>query len=357
MLSRASTSVFSKHFLDACVTATMTVLLTLMGPARLSLGCPLHQRCSACTRREVRNRTLIQPTRVNLRPRARCYVDVSEALISKLSTLHATSRPDASPERCRAVAVTALTERFEKVLLHSNGKNCFATMPSLYMLLGAEVGVDTELFSDVVNSTGVFPKFFSEHLEDAALFGACGRWTRSVDWTVTTGVANPPFDNRIIEDVIAVFDENVKREAPYFRAAVLPITKGGTVLRALQCGKIEGKVVILFPPGHLGFRPYSDFYTCDAWRDSYVPNSRIHLSLIIWCNSSYANHCSAPLNLEQRFRQWVHDCCREPGKVQVFDRRLASMFPLTSRGPQSADVPGCEDCSICLRWNSFQTKK
>lgn len=335
----------------------MSTRLALEGPARLSLGCPRHQRTSLCKRSEARSCTLVPMTHVDLRPRARCSFDVSEALVCKLAVLHACSKRDVSSERCRAVAVTTLTRRYEKLLLHANAKNCYAALPSLYMLLGVHLGVSAELFVDVVNCTGVFPTYFSEHLDDVALFGACGRWSRSMDGTVAAAVANPPFENRIIEDLLTAFNENVTRDAPYFRAAILPITKDGAVMRALQHGNLKGKVVILFPPGHLGFRPYSNFYTYDAWMNSYVANSRIHLSLVMWCNSSHANLSSVPWNFERRVRQWVNEWCREPSGIQIFEHRLAPMFPMLSRCRPSTEVSANEDCSVCVQWNSFLSKQ
>lgn len=90
-----------------------------------------------------------------------------------------------------------------------------------------------------MNLCGVFTSYCSVRPCDKEKFGAVGAWDPAVDTCIAGAVANPPFRNDMVLEMIHAFNSNVTREAPYFGVALLPFTVSSAAWREFQARCLE----------------------------------------------------------------------------------------------------------------------
>lgn len=151
---------------------------------------------------------------LDFRPDVRGSFRVPLRLLAKLALLRLGASPNfslsADREDTLQIAARYVMSRYSTV--HSSGKEGLSVSctAALYSAFACGFVIDTEIFSDAINLSGVFPNFCSAQAHDVA-FCSCGKWIASVDSSIESGAANLPYANDVIHDMPAVFDRNVVR--------------------------------------------------------------------------------------------------------------------------------------------------
>ncbi len=187
---------------------------------------------------------------------------MTPVILQKLCTLHViahriTGVLDVSS--LELLFVRTLKSRYFSVCINESKDLYLSATPSLYQTFSECFRAGTELFSDSINLSGVFPLYCSEYTEDPEYFGSLGEWEPEIDSWIVSGVANPPFVSKLHRCVIETFEKGVTSPSPYFRIAITPYNKTGPLRYFFQDG-MRGRIIALIPPGRYGFRSYSDFF-------------------------------------------------------------------------------------------------
>lgn len=142
----------SRAFMSLSYGATSSSASPIARAIRLTLGFPTHQRLPVQQGGSNGDQVLPAPVTVNLRPRLRSIIRVSEVLVGKLSAMHFRSAPDCTAAEVRVFAIHALTDRHAEVSFATGG--WYAATQSLYETMHHGLGVTAELFADAVKLTG-----------------------------------------------------------------------------------------------------------------------------------------------------------------------------------------------------------
>lgn len=83
-------------------------------------------------------------------------------------------------------------------------------------------------------------------------FSASGSW-EEIEQFVEGAGGNPPFDPKFVGDVLVAFERLVRRESPYCRCVLPPLSKRYGVLDHIRTISSEGVVLVSMAAGALPF--------------------------------------------------------------------------------------------------------
>lgn len=199
----------------------------------------------------------------------------------------------------------------------------------LYLLWSLTSNINTELFSDAFNESGVLKFYCSEDNEDA-IFGSIGTWEEK-ERSIEGGGGKPPFLTHFIDRMIDAFDMGARSMQPYCRCVLLPLGNSFTTMSRTTSLSAKGKLLVRIPPSSLPFQRQERFLKTITYFHKFED-----LGLFIWVNREYLVRYPPPLDVEMLYFHWISRACRQPSHVRMNLNAFKEAFPNSLRSEMSS---------------------
>ena len=203
----------------------------------------------------------------------------------------------------KLILPTYLQKKFTESKVSSNP---FTVSKDFYKLFKALARVTHELFADAINQSGVLDYFCSKDVFDEQL-GAVGNWNEVED-EVMGGVGHPPFNEKVLFNILKAAESGVTSGKPYFRAYLLPYQPETEMHRSITDVRTGGEIVAVIHPQNFGsfLKHQRDFFEDEQDLDDNLDDFATPLCIAVWINEAYRVQFPPPIDVEDCFALWSH---------------------------------------------------
>ena len=254
---------------------------------------------------------------------------ITGASLSFLSSITCYPSGSMPGERCQDFLFClqqAMLRKYESSSLFS----AWMVPQSLYELWKCTSKVNTELFADCINESGVLSQYCSMDFMDVA-FGSIGSWEHNEE-SVSGGAGNPPFDTCLIARLLEKVESGVQKTVPYCRCLVLPTGMRYGVQEHLQSIISEGLQLLSIPGGCFPFKDMHNLLSGNKRKAK--PSLYQGVGLYIWRNREYLVQNPPPQDVLEVYRLWIVRTLHNPANVTLYEDAFEKAFPVKLRNEE-----------------------
>lgn len=221
------------------------------------------------------------------------------------------------------------TEQLVRVQLNSTRASClmFNGKNDLYKLWKRTSCISAELFADPLLESGVCQEYCTEWEVNGST-GCVPMWTRERDNQFVSAGATPPSVGSILSELFQTFEENVVKDRPFCRTAVLPIQGPNGLNNEVENGMFGNLLMeVPFSQGNLSSLA-ENFIVPYGGEDE---RKATMFGLFVWVNRPFLRSNPPPRNIEQLYMWWLRKYFSSDRLVVVHMDAFLRAFPRTSR--------------------------